>query len=328
MLPLVFSLVLATDFSGTQPQLASDGKTTALVYGSHDSIYFAQPDSTPVKVADTPVLALGNHRGPRIAIAASAIVVTATVAPVGRQYEPGTLRSWRSIDRGAAWTPGPDVSTPGTGGMGFHSIASDGGNRIWAAWIGPESGHPILYASHSEDAGATWVKQRLLSPTVCECCHPTVALSADGTIWILFRNNLGGNRDFYLATSRDGEKFDFVKLGQGSWKLEACPMDGGGMSLLDGQIVTLWRRQSQIYLARSDGQPEESFAVGHNPAITVRKEGLYAVWQDGEKIMAKSPGRDPWPLAKSGMFPVLSPTGPVLAAWEDQGKIRTALLLY
>ncbi len=322
MLPLLLTVVLAADFS--QPQIAFDGKAAGLVYGLQNTIYFERPDSQPVPIAEAPNLALGNHRGPRLAFAAGAVIVIATTS--AKQFEPGTVRSWRSTDRGATWSAGPEISTPGTGGMGFSAIASDGGSRAWAAWIGPNNGHPSLYVSHSDDAGATWAKQRVLSPTVCECCHPTVAVSTDGTVRVLFRNNLDGNRDFYLAATRDGETFQFSKLGQGSWKINACPMDGGGMGVLDGDVVTLWRRQSQIYLARPDGKPEEPFASGHNPAVALRKDGIFAVWQDGQGIMARAPGKEPWLLSKSGAFPVLSPAGPVIAAWEDQGKIYTARL--
>jgi hypothetical protein len=292
MLPLICSLLMAVDLPYSQPQVASDGKTAGMVFGSGNSIFFARPDSTPTLVADAPNLALGNHRGPRIVFAGDAIVVTATIAPKERQYMPGTLRVWRSVDQGATWTAGPEISNPGAGGMGFQGIASDGGPRVWAAWIGPEDGHPTLFVSHSGDAGKTWAKQRVLSATVCECCHPTVTVASDGTVRVLFRNNTGGNRDFYLAVSKDGERFEIAKLGQGSWQIDACPMDGGGMAELGGEVVTLWRRQEQLYLARPGGA-EESFARGRNASVTLRKEGMYAVWQSGEGIMVKTPRGEP-----------------------------------
>ena len=126
MLPALLSLLLAVeivpprpDLPYSQPQLASDGKTTGIVFGSGNAIFYAQPDSAPVLIADVPNLALGNHRGPRIAFAGEAIVVTATVAPTERAYMPGTLRVWRSVDRGATWTAGPEISNPGAGGWAF-----------------------------------------------------------------------------------------------------------------------------------------------------------------------------------------------------------------
>ena len=309
-----------------QPQIASDGRDVGIVFGAKNTIYYAHNNAAPVVVAETPVLSLGNHRGPRLAFTANAVVVTAGVGPAGQQYGPNTLRSWRSTDHGKTWLPGPDISTPGTGGMGFQAIASDGGKRLFAAWIGPRDGEPRLFAAHSEDEGLTWSQQTVLSQTVCDCCHPSVAISADGTVRVLFRNALAGNRDFYLATARNGQTFEIVKLGQGSWPLKACPMDGGGMGEFQGAVITLWRRESEIFLARPDGQPEQRLAAGKNPAVALRKEGVYAVWSTAEGIMAATPGKPGYVLAKSGAFPVITGQGPVMAAWEDQGKIVTQLL--
>ena len=310
-----------TPFS--QPQIASDGAVTGLVFGSKNTIFYAGIGSEPVVVAQTPNLSLGNHRGPRLAFTRDAIVVTAGIGPANEQYGFNTLRSWRSLDRGKTWRPAADVSTPGTGGMGFQGIASDGGTRVWAAWIGPSNGHPTLFVSRSYDSGATWVKQRVLSETVCECCHPTVALAADGSVHVLFRNNLNGNRDFYLASSKDGSDFRIAKLGTGNWAINACPMDGGGMAERKGAIVTIWRRENQLYLARPDGKPEEPFAAGRNASIALRDSGMYAVWSAPEGIMVATPGKPARPLSKTGAFPVIAPSGPLIVAWEDGGKIRT-----
>jgi len=332
MLPVVALLCLAVDISHSdvpysQPQVASDGKTTGVVFGARGRIFYATTESAPVPVADAPNLALGNHRGPRLAFTASAVVVTATVAPPSAEFGPGTLRTWRSTDRGATWSAGPAVSETGSGGMGFQGVASDGAKQLWATWIGPHNGHPSLYFSHSSDEGVTWTPQRVLSETVCECCHPSVAISPNGAVHVLFRNNTGGNRDFYLATSRDGDRFDIAKLGRDSWQLDACPMDGGGLAVYGDAIVTLWRRRDQLYVARPGGGAEEPFGPGHNAAVTLRAEGMYAVWSDGVSVMAKVPGKAPVRLAKSGGFPSLSPAGPVVAAWEDGGHIHIERLL-
>ena len=332
MLPVVAFLCLAADLSHpdipySQPQVASDGKVTGVVFGSRGRVFYATPESAPVAVADAPNLALGNHRGPRLAFTRAAIVVTATIAPPGQEFTPGTLRTWRSTDRGATWSAGPRVSDPGSGGMGFQGIASDGGKTLWAAWIGPHNGHPSLYVSHSPDEGVTWAPQTVLSETVCECCHPSVAIAANGVVHVLFRNNTGGNRDFYLATARDGRRFDIVKLGRESWRLDACPMDGGGLGVFGDSIVTLWRRRGQLYTARPDGGAEEPFGAGYNAAVTLRADGMYAVWSDGDGVVAKLPGKGPVRLAKSGAFPSISPAGSVFAAWEDAGHIRIERLL-
>jgi hypothetical protein len=309
-----------------QPQIASDGRDVGIVFGSKNTIYYTHNDASPVVVAEAPVLSLGNHRGPRLAFTANAIVITAGVGPEGQQFAPNTLRSWRSLDRGKTWSAGPAISTPGTGGMGFQAIGSDGKQRLIAAWIGPQNGAPRLFTAHSNDAGVTWSKQTILSQTVCECCHPSVAISADGTVRVLFRNSLNGNRDFYLATAADGEHFEIAKLGQGSWPLNACPMDGGGLGEYEGKVITLWRREGDLFFARPGSAPEERLAAGRNAAVALRAAGVYAVWSAPEGIMAKTPGKPAHVMSKTGGFPVLSSKGPVMAAWEDNGRIRTARL--
>ncbi len=138
----------------------------------------------------------------------------------------------------------------------------------------------------------------MLSETVCECCHPAVAISADGTVRILFRNSLDGNRDLYLATVKTGGPFAFAKLRQGGWPVNARP----------------------------DGSAEERLAAGRNPAVALRQSGVYAVCSTPEGLIAQTPGLPAHLLSKTGAFPVITARGPVIAAWEDNGKIRTERL--
>ena len=59
---------------------------------------------------------------------------------------------------------------------------------------------------------------------------PVLAIDATGQIVVMWRNWLGGSRDMYLARSRDGVTFSKPeKLGTGTWQINACPMDGGGL---------------------------------------------------------------------------------------------------
>jgi hypothetical protein len=42
--------------------------------------------------------------------------------------------------------------------------------------------------------------------------------------------------------------------------------------------------------------------------------------------MAKVPGKAAYVLSKAGAFPVITSQGPVVAAWEEMGKIRSERL--
>jgi len=88
----LLSLFLAIEFapvgSGVfyqQPQIASDGHDVGIVFGSKNTIYYVHNGAAPLVIAEAPVLSLGNHRGPRLAFAENAIVVTAGVGPAGQE---------------------------------------------------------------------------------------------------------------------------------------------------------------------------------------------------------------------------------------------------
>jgi hypothetical protein len=309
-----------------QPQLASQGRNVALVFGSGSTILFAGSSdhgstfSTPVQVAQAPGLSLGNHRGPRIVFTGEGLVVLASAEH--------KLLSWRSADGGKTWSAGPRVAE--VAGEGFLGIGSDGAKRLWTSWLAPNQGHVTLMGAHSEDAGATWSAPQVVyrSPdgNVCECCHPSVAFGKDGEVLVMFRNSLAGARDFYLAHStNDGKSFEVSKIGEGTWPLKACPMDGGGIVMAGGSPITAWRRDLEIFIAKP-GAHEEKIGEGRNPAIAAKGADVYVVWSTADGLMARTPSRT-YLVSKSGSFPSISSAGmQVIAAWEEGGKIRTARL--
>ncbi len=199
---------------------------------------------------------------------------------------------------------------------------------IFAAWLDLRHGGTALYGARSTDAGATWTKNVLIyqSPDghICECCHPSLALDAKGNIYAMWRNWLGGARDMYLARSTDGgQTFGKAeKLGEGTWPLRACPMDGGAVTVdASGQVVTVWRRDHDVFLARP-GQPETSLGAGKDAAIAVSPAGVYAIWTTPDGLRARMPGKsEAVLLAPGGTSVHLAGSGPVIAAWENHGSI-------
>jgi hypothetical protein len=195
-----------------------------MVFGGGNTIYYSGSSdqgatfSAPVAVARTASLSLRNHRGPRIAFAGDAIVITASVglapAPAagasghGAHGAPEQLLSWRSTNGGKTWTAGARV-TP-TSGEGFHALASEGKNRLREVWMTPVDGRVKILGAHSDDAGLSWSEPKAIyqSPdkNVCECCHPSLALGADGEILVMFRNSIAGALDLYLARSKDAQR--------------------------------------------------------------------------------------------------------------------------
>ena len=258
MIPFLLSAMLAVqvgplgpDAPAREPQMAANSSMVALTFGAGKAIYFsASHDSgktfaAPVKVAEAGVIPLSRHRGPRIALSGNTIVITAVAGkiPDGGPHahglpSDGDLFVWRSKDSGKTWSAGKTINdVPGSATEGLHALASDGKHTLFAAWLDKRGAKGTkLYAARSMDEGVTWSKniEVYQSPggSICECCHPSVAIDAAGRLLVMWRNSLGGARDMYLSASRDGVTFPAPeKLGNGTWRIDACPMDGGGLAV-------------------------------------------------------------------------------------------------
>ena len=272
---------------------------------------------------------LGNHRGPRIAVTRSAYVISA--------ISDGALVSWRSTDAGKTWAAGPSISDlPKAAREGLHAMTASPDGRLFATWLDLRNVTPgkpgtELWGAYSSDSGATWSKNFAVykspSGSICTCCHPSAMFDSQGTLLVMWRNALAGNRDMYLLRSQDGGKTfaEPEKLGVGNWKLDACPMDGGGLvQNTNGKITTVWRREKGIYLA-PEGGAETLLHDGKNPVIAAAKDGLYVAWSSPEGVFARVPGHtEPVLLDHEGGFVTLAsiPNGAVIAAWERKGTIQ------
>jgi hypothetical protein len=197
-------------------------------------------------------------------------------------------------------------------------------------WLDLREKGTRLYGAFSNDAGATWSKNRLVyeSPdgTICQCCHPSLVPLGKGEFVVMFRNAVAGCRDMYLVTLRDGEPSKALKLGLGSWELNACPMDGGGLAVAKGRVVTAWRRGEEIYLAPV-GESEIKLGSGKDVALAASGPELFAVWTRSGAIEAWNGGATKQ-VSKAGAFPslVALPHGGAFAAWEENGEIKTLKL--
>ena len=357
LVPLVFafsSLTWALNLgpigqdAAHEPQMAANGSFVAMTFGAGNAIYFSASHdsgrtfSKPVKVAEAAVLPLTRHRGPRVALTPNAIVITAVMGQAA-DHGPhahglpadGDLLMWRSTDGGKTWSNGVSINdVPGAATEGLHALASDGKGNLFAIWLDSRFVQgKQLYGAHSSDGGATWSQNLVIyhSPagTICECCHPSLTMDDHGQIFAMWRNVLDGSRDFYVSSSKDGVHFNTAqKLGNGTWKLNACPMDGGGAVIDRGQLVSAWRRENQVYLSPL-GKPETALGTGKDVAIAAGAKGVYVAWSSGPGLEIHTPGSAaPKPLAPVGSFVnlVALQDGSVLAAWEANGSIQTQLV--
>jgi hypothetical protein len=289
------------------------------------------------KVAEFKKLALGMRRGPRIAVANSNLVVAA----IGNLADSeGDLLAWRSSYRGKTWKgPSRVNDSPRAAREGLHAIAAAPSGGFYCVWLDLRGEGNKIYGARSNDGGETWSANILVyqSPggTVCECCHPSVAIDSDGRIYVMWRNWLDGNRDMYLTSSDDGGKtFDPAsKLGSTHWSLHACPMDGGAIGLMGNhQLIAAWRSSGYICLSRGGVLQESKVAEGAQPWIAASAQGGCIVWlaaKRGPLYGQRLSESNRIKLSDAAAFPVVATvpgTRPKnVAAWEQGNGTLTSI---
>lgn len=299
-----------------------------VVFGRGETLLYATSAdgsgfTKPVPIDSLPGLHLGASRGPQIAATAQSVVITA-IDKVGRVWAYALDRSTGRWQKRVAVTDAPDVAKEG-----FVALAAgpdDSYNAVWLDLRGNRRNK--LAGARSVDGGRTWSANQVLyqSPegTVCECC-PLSIVSQGNQMAVMFRNFLGGSRDMYLLRSADGgQTFGKAeKLGRGTWPLNACPMDGGGLFMApDGAVSTVWRRSDKLFTARPGGA-ETELATGKNAKIVTTAKGDYVVFQQAGQVWTITPNQ-PQPTALSvGAYPKLTllPNDRVLCLWEQDGVV-------
>ena len=286
-----------------------------------------------------PKMMAGMRRGPRVVRTKAAIVVSAIGGKQGGGKD-GDLMCWHSTDDGATWSDAVVVNdVPEAAREGLHGMTVGPNGDVSCVWLDLRNNKTEIYTATSSDNGATWNKNVLAyrSPggSVCECCHPSIIAGTKPTVSVLFRNQIGGQRDMFLLTSNDGKKFSAGrKLGKGSWNLDACPMDGG-MLTSDGkdQLVTVWRRDNQIYATLGNGQTEKQLGAGQQPWAAWSAAGPVLVWTQGrEGALSTQIGLTgkPQPLAPSARDPVVASNPEsdfALICWEAKQGNETTIMV-
>jgi hypothetical protein len=336
LLALVAQAPLVTAWPGQQPQLAGDGQRVFLTFVRDGAIVVLRSadqgrtfdEVSAIRPAGT--IAVGNHRGPRIAVTERAVIVTAIVGEQGGGKD-GDVVAYRSTDEGRSWSSATVLNAvPGSAREGLHGTAANAGGVVAAVWLDLRQTGTRVFAAVSRDGAATWAHDVDVyaspSGSVCECCHPSAVVSADGRVGVMFRNQVEGRRDMYLAWSRDGRSFGPAsKLGEGTWPLRACPMDGGGVAMAAADAITTWRREDGIFVA-APSAPERRIDEGRDPVVAVNGRTVEVAWTaaDGTVTFARGDERT---TIGPGRFPALLALGDrTLLAWEDDGRVQVKTL--
>ena len=297
-----------------------EGDSIMYVYSSTGGKTF----SAPALVSLLPGLASSHARGPQIAVSGQQLTIIAgnksgNIFSFAKKGESDWLKTARVNDRDS------------TSKEELMSLHGDG-HGLYAVWLDLRTGHNQIYGSALADGGASWTENMLIyaSPdsTVCECCRPSVAVK-DNHVYVMFRNLINGNRDLYLLQSDDGGK-NFgpaQKLGTGSWKLNGCPMDGGGLVIDDqGMPQTVSRREDKVYSCEP-GKPEKEIATGRSCSMAIAGGKNIYVWTEKGEVMCMLSPDKKQDLGK-GNLPIVRTTNNhnVVCVWEQDKQLHAAVM--
>ena len=315
---------------GQQPQISVDKKgVIRVVFGQQDKIFCATSAdngvsfSNPVLVANVPEMHLGMSRGPQIASSDKFSVITA-------MDKAGNIH-WFRLNAGGKWeNMGIVNDLRKSAPEGLMGIAADDKDNFYAAWLDTRTGgHNQIYFSSLNGNSRGWSKNIMAyhSPDghVCECCKPNIAVKG-AQVDIMFRNWLNGARDLYLAKSENGGKsFNSAeKLGNGTWKLNGCPMDGGGIIIGDNNLAkTTWQRSGTIFYAEP-GKPEIAIGAGRICSIAGTGANTLIALQknDSVKLIALKSKSETFIGNGSFLKPVALPGNKTLCIWEQNNQIK------
>jgi hypothetical protein len=281
------------------------------------------------KVASVPDLMLAMRRGPRIAAQGDRVTVTV----IGQE-----LFAFTSADGGKTWSDPVTINeVPTSAREGLHDLAGSADGQLFVTWLDLRNGKMELWGASSKDGGRTWGKNERVyrSPdkSICECCHPSALFDADGNLAVMWRNSIEGSRDMWMTTrARGATQFTAAKkLGEGTWQLNGCPMDGGKIVALGGgNFGAVWQRNGEVFISRGESA-EMNLGKGRQPVAVHTGNGPpIVIWQQGTDLVALHSlhGSELVKHASDARFPsvvALSEGKGVLLAYERGEKGATSV---
>jgi hypothetical protein len=315
---------------GQQPNIGIDEKgILRMVYGEDNKIYVVTSKdkgisfSKPVQVAVLPGMHLGNSRGPQIASSKNFSLITAI-------DKRGNIHSYKLNHSRNTWTKFGDVNdTKGSAEEGLMALTADKLDNFYAVWLDTRlKKKNNIYFSSLDRRTVSWKANQLVYKSVdehvCECCKPNIYFNNNKLV-ISFRNWLMGSRDIYYTSSADkGQTFSpAIKSGKGTWKLNGCPMDGGGIVVNDqGTVSAAWQRAGDIFYA-IENRPEQKVGSGRSVNMAQSGNRTMIAWQDKNTIKVYNPGTKEVSSLGEGTSPrlYLLPDGKSLCVWEGNKSV-------
>jgi hypothetical protein len=223
---------------------------------------------------------------PSVAVGGDGAVYVAWTARAAETGHATTLYLSASRDGGRSFEPPVKVNDDAAACVhGMHSLAVGRDGRVYLAWLDErnvvahemkhggegaskggdsagakqssggmhgEQNREVFFAA-STDGGRTFSFNRLVASEVCPCCKTALAVSADGRVYLGWRQVLPGDfRHIAVASSADGgETFGApVVVSDDRWELRGCPVSGPALAAGEGgSLRVLW------YTAGDAGRP-------------------------------------------------------------------------
>lgn len=132
---------------------------------------------------------------------------------------------------------------------GFATLAVAPNGDVYAAWLDGRDNTSVstgtfnVYLARSTDHGATFQHNVRVATLACPCCRPSVAIAADGTVYVAYRHVYPDNeRDIAVVTSTDrGDHFGQpVRVANDRWKLYGCPESGPVAAVQGSKLIVAW----------------------------------------------------------------------------------------
>ncbi|ULQ52758.1 hypothetical protein [Flavihumibacter fluvii] len=319
---------------GRQPQISIDQSGhVRIVFGRADSIFCrvskdaGESFNPPQFVGYVPGMQLGMTRGPQLASSAAYSVISAMDTS-------GNIHWFQLAHHGGIWTyKGRINDADGSAPEGLMALEADVQDNFYAVWldIRVAKNNQIFFSSLPAKSGK-WTPNRMIyqSPDghVCECCKPSIAVRGPLVV-LMYRNWLNGSRDIYLIRSDNGGKTfgKAQKLGKGTWKLNGCPMDGGGLSIdAYNKVHTVWRREGTVFYSMP-GDPEIMLEKGKICSISkgspAAEKTIIAFQEDGIVKLMDLQAKTGQIVGKGSFLKTaILPGGEILCCWEQDKEIK------
>lgn len=252
---------------------------------------------------------------------------------------------------------------------GFATLAVAPNGDVYAAWLdgrddtSASTGTFNVYLARSTDRGATFHHNVKVATLACPCCRPSVAIAADGKVYVAYRHVYGDNeRDIAVVTSTDhGERFgEPVRIANDHWKLFGCPESGPVAAAQGNKLVVAWytaaggRPGIRLTASHDGGQTftkeisvSDGIEAANHPYLSMADDGTIAVVFSGRQAVEHGDWNSLTPFAfridtkghvsattripadASGQrYPTasLSPDGDLYAVWSGTDGAQTSLI--